>query len=93
MRKALVQNVLIGDEMIEMELDDGRKISMPLKSFPRLFFGTDKERNNWRIVAKGEGVHWNDLDEDINVVDFVAGKPSSESKSSFSKWLRNREKK
>jgi len=54
------------DEM-HVQLSDGREIIVPLEWFPSLRKATDKQRNNWRLVGKGVGVHWDDLDEDISV--------------------------
>ncbi len=48
-------------------LDDGREIAIPLDWFPRLRDATEKEKNNWRLIGGGEGIHWEDLDEDILV--------------------------
>ena len=30
---------------------------------PRLVPATHEERNNWRLIGKGRGIHWEDLDE------------------------------
>jgi len=54
------------DEM-RVQLSDGREITVPLEWFPNLRRATEKQRNNWRLVGKGVGVHWDDLDEDILV--------------------------
>jgi Protein of unknown function (DUF2442) len=48
-------------------LSDGREISVPLEWFPRLRDATLKQRKNWRLIAKGIGIHWEDVDEDISV--------------------------
>ena len=48
-------------------LSDGREISTPLEWFPRLRDATPKQRKNWWLIAKGIGIHWEDLDEDIAV--------------------------
>ena len=48
-------------------LDDGREIAIPLDWFPKLRDATDKEKNNWRLIGGGEGIHWEHLDEDILV--------------------------
>jgi hypothetical protein len=50
-----------------IRLDDGREIAIPIDWFPRLRDATEKEKNNWRIIGGGEGIHWEDLDEDIQV--------------------------
>ena len=51
-------------------MNDGRTISVPLEWFPRLVHATVEERNNWRLIGKGHGIHWEDIDEDINVKDY-----------------------
>lgn len=48
-------------------LADGREISAPLEWFPRLRDANDKQRKNWRLIGKGIGIHWEDIDEDISV--------------------------
>lgn len=50
-----------------VRLDDGREIAVPIDWFPRLRDATEKERNNWRLIGGGEGIHWEDIDEDILV--------------------------
>ncbi|MBC8507607.1 MAG: DUF2442 domain-containing protein [Anaerolineales bacterium] len=77
------------DELI-VELSDGRAITIPLVWYPRLFHGTEEERNNWRLIGEGEGIHWPDLDEDISIEHLLIGVPSGESQRSFQKWLNAR---
>lgn len=48
-------------------LADGREISAPLEWFPRLRDANDIERNDWRFIGHGLGVHWPKIDEDIAV--------------------------
>ena len=81
------------NEVLSVELSDGRSISVPLTWFPRLFNATQEERNNWRLLGGGDGIHWEDLDEDINIEGLIAGRPSSESQTSFKKWLERRSNK
>jgi hypothetical protein len=52
---------------MSVQLSDGRVISVPLEWFPALRKATAKQRNNWRLIGKGVGIHWEDLDEDISV--------------------------
>jgi hypothetical protein len=52
---------------IRVIVDDGREISAPLAWFPRLRDASDAQRANWRLIGRGEGVHWPDLDEDVSV--------------------------
>ncbi len=48
-------------------LDDGRELSVPLDWFPTLRDASAEQRNNYRFIGDGEGIHWEDLDEDILV--------------------------
>ena len=89
-RIALAQSVSITEDSLIVDLDDGRTISVPLAWFPRLLHGTIKERNNWRLIGKGEGIDWPDLDEDISIEGILFGRSSGESQRSFRRWLENR---
>ncbi|MBV6395431.1 MAG: hypothetical protein HFACDABA_01007 [Anaerolineales bacterium] len=86
------QNVNVTDDSLIVDLSDGRTVSVPLAWFPRLLNGAPAERNKWRLIGDGEGIHWPELDEDISVENLVLGKPSGESQSSFKKWLETRSK-
>lgn len=85
-----VKHVNITKNALTVELDDGRSLSVPLAWFPRLLHGTTKERNNWRLIGNGEGIHWPGIDEDISVENLLAGKPSGESQRSLQRWLKER---
>ena len=84
------QNVRVTKDTLSVDLSDGRTISVPLEWFPRLVHATPEERNNWRLIGKGHGIHWEDIDEDISVEGLLAGKPSGESQESFKNWLNQR---
>lgn len=71
-------------------LSDGRSIGVPLAWYPRLWHGSESERANWRLIGRGEGIHWPELDEDISVEGLIFGKPSNESQSSLQRWLESR---
>lgn len=86
-----VEKVKVTENTLSVDLSDGRTISVPLEWFPRLLHATPSERNNWRLIGRGHGIHWNDLDEDISVEELLAGKSSGESQASFKKWLNKRQ--
>lgn len=73
-----------------MDLADGRSIVVPIAWYPRLASATEAERNNWRFIGRGEGIHWPDLDEDISVENLLSGARSGESGRSFDRWLAGR---
>ncbi|MBI1390711.1 MAG: DUF2442 domain-containing protein [bacterium] len=78
------------DDTLSVDLSDGRTISVPLGGYPRLGHASPEERANWRLIGKGEGVHWIDLDEDVSVKGLLAGHPSGESQESLKRWLESR---
>ncbi|WP_439329462.1 DUF2442 domain-containing protein [Candidatus Thiosymbion oneisti] len=65
-------------------------MSVPVEWFPRLVHATAEERINRRLIGNGQGIHWEDIDEDISVEGLLAGKSSGESQASFRKWLNRR---
>lgn len=85
------ENVSVKKDALSVDLSDGRTISVPLEWFPRLVYATPEERNNWRLIGRGYGIHWEDIDEDISVEGLLAGRTSGESQSSFKKWVNQRQ--
>ncbi|MCB1174739.1 MAG: DUF2442 domain-containing protein [Leptospiraceae bacterium] len=86
----LITAVELTEDLLVIELADGRSISAPIAWFPRLVHANPTERQNWRLIAKGQGIHWIDLDEDISAESLIMGKPSAESQQSFQRWLAAR---
>ena len=89
-KPARATNVRFTETELIVDLDDGRSLHVPLSWFPRLVHGTPEERKNWRLIGNGEGIHWPDLDEDIEVAHLLQGLPSLESARSFQSWLEKR---
>ena len=83
--------VKITEDTLTVDLSDGRTISVPLSWFPRLVHATKEEKNNWRLIGKGHGIHWESIDEDISIEGLLVGRPSGESQESFKKWLKGRQ--
>jgi hypothetical protein len=87
LKTVLATKVQIDDVELTVDLSDGRTISAPLAWYPRLVQATQAERNQWRLIGQGKGIHWEDIDEDVSIENLILGKPSSESQASFEKWL------
>jgi len=64
---AIAIDVRVTSEMLQVYLSDGRVVSVPIEWFPKLRDASEKERNNWRLIGKGVGIHWEDIDEDLSV--------------------------
>ena len=84
------ESVTITEDALTVELSDGRTLSVPLAWFPRLLHATPEERDHWRFIGKGQGIHWKDIDEDISIENLLAGKSSGESQTSLKKRLQSR---
>lgn len=65
-------DVTFTKDSLVVTLADGRCVSAPLVWFPRLLAATAKQRKNWRLIGKGVGIHWEDVDEDISVRSLLA---------------------
>ena len=89
---AEAQHITVTEDTITVDLTDGRTVSVPVGWYPRLLYGTKEERDNWRLIGQGEGIHWPELDEDISVENIIFGKASGESQRSFKRWLEERER-
>ena len=66
-RTAYATYVYFDAERLCMHLADGREISVPLEWFPRLLHATDEQRQQWELIGRGVGIHWEAIDEDISV--------------------------
>jgi len=64
-------NVSFTDTKMIIWLEDGRELSVPLEWFPRLKKASLKQLNDWRFIGGGEGIHWEQLDEDISIEDLL----------------------
>jgi hypothetical protein len=84
------QRVTVTEDSLAVDLSDGRTVSVPLIWYPRLVNGSPRERNNWRLIGAGEGIHWPDLDEDLSVDSIIFGRASGESQASLKRWLETR---
>ncbi len=60
-------SVTFSDDKMVVLLEDGREVSVPIEWFPLLKRASSTQRQNWRFIGDGEGIHWEDLDEDICV--------------------------
>jgi len=65
--KKKVNNLSVTDDTLTVEIDDGYTISVPLACYPRLKDASATERDNWRLIGGGQGMHWIDIDQDISV--------------------------
>jgi hypothetical protein len=70
----LASDVHVTDHAVHVVLQGGREISAPLAWYPRLRDAAPAARDNWRLIGRGEGIHWPDVDEDISVMGLLSGR-------------------
>ncbi len=59
------------DDSMWVDLDDGRRLAIPLAWFPRLLAATPEQRAGFELSPCG--IHWEALDEDISIDGLLAG--------------------
>jgi hypothetical protein len=73
-----VKAVRFAEDLLTVDLMDGRVISVPLAWYPRLAAASPEALRNWQIAGGGYGIHWPDLDEDLSTEGLLRGAPSPE---------------
>jgi len=71
---AKAQKVWFDDDSMWLQLFDGRKLAVPLSYFPRLSNASPEQRLKFQFSGGGQGIHWEELDEDISVPGLLQGK-------------------
>lgn len=75
-----VKTVSFTDDMISVDLMDGRTITVPLVWYPRLLDATPEQLSNWEVCGGGYGIHWNEIDEDLSTAGMLRGAPAPSKK-------------
>ena len=71
--EALARQVTFDEDTMWVDLVDGRTLGVPLAYFPRLLNASPAERMKYVVSGGGTGLHWDDLDEDIDVPALLLG--------------------
>jgi hypothetical protein len=66
------KTVRFDEDNFWVELSDGRTLGVPLAWFPRLLHATQAQRLKFEISR--DGLHWDELDEDISIAGLLAGR-------------------
>src|SRR4051812_31419185 len=66
--------VRFDDVTMWVELADGCSLGRPLTWFPRLLHAILEQRMQHRIGLASNGLHWEELDEDISIEGLLAGR-------------------
>ena len=73
MTGAKAAKVKISAHSLIVFLEDGREIKVPLAWYPKLLNASSLQRNNFRLIGNGYGIHWPDIDEDLSIAGFLGG--------------------
>ena len=60
-------DIVFSENKMIVFLEDGRELAVPLEWFPRLRKATKEQLKKWRFIGKGEGIHWEEIDEDVSI--------------------------
>jgi hypothetical protein len=69
--RVFATKIWFADSKLCVLLADCREIGVPIDWFPRLRDAPDKDRNNWRLIGNGQGIHWSTINEDISVSSLI----------------------
>ena len=58
-------------DLIIFVLNNQKVLRVKLSNYPRLKNARIEELNNWRLIAKGIGIRWEDLDEDLSLKEII----------------------
>ncbi len=75
-------DVRIEERLFYVVLEDGREIGVPYSWFWRLEQASTAQREKWRLIGNGTGVHWEDIDEDLSILGLLEGAPENPAKPS-----------
>jgi hypothetical protein len=76
-----IADVRFDRERMHVLLRDGREISVPLWWYPRLLNATRDQREGWEITPFGDALHWEEIDEDLDVQGFLIGAKAPDAKA------------
>ena len=70
---SLAKAVSFNTSTMWVDFVDGRKLGVPLAYSPRLLNAMSVQREHYEISGGGSGLHWDEIDEDINVENLLMG--------------------
>lgn len=58
-------------DLMLVVLNNGKVLHRSVSSSERLKMATPDQLNNYRLIGKGAGVHWEEVDEDLSLKSFL----------------------
>lgn len=72
LKSNLAVDVSFSVDKMTVFLEDGREVSIPLEWVSSLRDASIEDLNKWRLIGGGEGIHWEELDEDLLVSELIS---------------------
>lgn len=69
--QAIARDIKILDDELEIILEDGRILKIPLIYFSKLQNASRDQLKNWELICRGTGIHWEEIDEDISIASLL----------------------
>lgn len=65
-------DVHFDQDLLIILLNTGGILRETISKYPRLKRASEQELKNYRLIGKGAGVHWPDVDEDLSLKGFLS---------------------
>jgi hypothetical protein len=90
-RQLYIADVVMQKElnMMVVFLNTHKLLNLKISDYPRLKNATQKQLDKWRLIARGVGIHWKELDEDLSLKGFITSIKSKEERGKLLK-LKNK---
>ena len=75
MKNIVVEKVWLTDTAVWIRTTEGKEACEMFAEFPRLKFATPEQRASFTLSS--EGIHWEEIDEDLSFEGFFRKKPSN----------------
>ena len=72
MNELRIQHLSFSEDFVFFIFSDERSVKVPLHYFPRLQSAASAQRDQWQLIGRGLGVHWESLDEDLSVENILS---------------------
>lgn len=59
---AAIVNLWFSNSQLHIRLTDGYEVGVSLDRYPRLRDTSEEARNDWRLIGRGQGIHWEAID-------------------------------
>ncbi len=66
-----IHHLAFAGDAVTVTFSDERSITVALRYFPRLLAARPAEREQWQLIGRGLGAHWEVIDEDLSVENFL----------------------